>query len=36
MYNGIKIKQYFKVTYLGYLPDKTMSEESRTLRTIKK
>ena len=32
MYNGIEIKQYAKVTYLGCLLDKTMSGESMTLK----
>ena len=36
MYNGIEIKQYSKVTYLGCLLDETMSEESMALKTIKK
>ena len=36
MYNGIKIKQYSKVTYLGCLLDETMSGESMALKTIKK
>ena len=36
MYNGIEIKQYAKVTYLGCLLDKTMSGESMALKTIKK
>ena len=36
MYNGIEIKQYAKVTYLGCLLDETMSGESMTLKTIKK
>ena len=36
MYNGMKIKQYSKVTYLGCLPDQKMSEESMTSKTIKK
>ena len=36
MYNGIKIKQYSKVTYLGCLLDETMSRESMALKTIKK
>ena len=35
MYNGIKIKQYSKVTYLGCLLDETMSGESMALKTIK-
>ena len=35
MYNGIGIKQYFKVKYLGCLLDKTMSGESMTLKTIR-
>ena len=34
MYNGIEIKQYSKVTYLGCLLDETMSGESMTLKTI--
>ena len=32
MYNGIEIKQYSKVTYLGCLPDETMSGESMALK----
>ena len=36
MYNGIEIKQYSKVTYLGCLLDETMSGESMALKTIKK
>ena len=36
MYNGIEIKQYSKVTYLGCFLDKTMSGESMELKTIKK
>ena len=36
MYNGIEIKQYAKVTYLGCLLDETMSGESMALQTIKK
>ena len=36
MYNGIEIKQYSKVTYLGCLLDKTMSGDSMELKTIKK
>ena len=36
MYNGIEIKQYSKVTYLGCLLDKRMSGESIALKTIKK
>ena len=36
MYNGIEIKQYSKVTYLGWLLDETMSGESMALKTIKK
>ena len=36
MYNGIEIKQYAKVTYLGCLLDKRMSGESMALKTIKK
>ena len=36
MYNGIKIKQYSKVTYLGCLMDETISGESMALKTIKK
>ena len=36
MYNGIEIKQYSKVTYLGYFLDETMSGESMALKTIKK
>ena len=32
MYNGIEIKQYAKVTYLGCLLDKTISAESMTLK----
>ena len=36
MYNGIKIKQYSKVTYLGCLLDETMSGESMALKTFKK
>ena len=36
MYNGIKITQYSKVTYLGCLLDKTISGESMALKTIKK
>ena len=34
-YNGIKIKQYFKVTYLGCLLDETMSGESMALKPLK-
>ena len=36
MYNGVEIKQYAKVTYLGCLLDKRMSGESMALKTIKK
>ena len=36
MYNGIEIKQYSKVTYLGRLLDETMLGESMALETIKK
>ena len=36
MYNEIEIKQYSKATYLGCLLDETMSDESMTLKTIKK
>ena len=36
MYNGTEIKQYSKVTYLGYLLNKKMSGESMALRAIKK
>ena len=36
MYNGIEIKQYAKVTYLGCLLDERMSGESMVLKTIKK
>ena len=36
MYNGIKIKQYFKVTHLGCFLDEAISGESMTLRAIKK
>ena len=36
MYNGIEIKQYSKVTYLGCLLEETMSGESMALKTIKK
>ena len=36
MYNGIEIKQYSKVTYLGCLLDETMSGKSMALKTIKK
>ena len=32
MYNGIEIKQYAKVTYLGCLLDEAMSGESLTLK----
>ena len=35
MYNGIEIKQYSKVTYLGCLLDEAMSGESMALKTIK-
>ena len=35
MCNGIEIKQYFKVTYLGCLLDETISGESMALKTIK-
>ena len=35
MYNGIEIKQYSKVTYLGCLLDEKMSGESMALKTIK-
>ena len=34
MYNGIEIKQYFKVTCFGCLLDETMSGESMVLKTI--
>ena len=34
MYNGIKIKQYSKVTYLGWLVDETMSGESMTSKVF--
>ena len=33
MYNGIEIKQYSKVTYLGCLMDETMSGKSMALDT---
>ena len=33
MYNGIEIKQYSKVTYLGCLMDETMSGKSMALNT---
>ena len=36
MYNGIEIKQYSKVTYLGCLLEETMSGKSMALKTIKK
>ena len=36
MYNGIEIKQYSKVTYLGCLRDETMSGESMVLKTTTK
>ena len=36
MYNGIEIRQYYKIINLGCLLDKTMSGESMTLKTIKK
>ena len=36
MFNGIEIKQYSKVTYLGCLLDETMSGESISLKTIKR
>ena len=36
MYNGIKINQYSKVTYLGCLLDETFSGESMALKTIKR
>ena len=36
MYNGIELKQYSKVTYLGCLVDETMSGESMVLKTIQK
>ena len=36
MYNGIEIKKYSRVTYLGCLLDETVSEESMALRTTKK
>ena len=36
MHNGIEIKQYVKVTYLGCLLDKRMSGESMTFKIIKK
>ena len=36
MYNGIELKQYAKVTYLGCLVDETMSGESMVLKTIQK
>ena len=35
MYNGIEIKQYSKVTYLGCLLDEKMSGEFMALKTIK-
>ena len=35
MYNEIELKQYSKVTYLGWLLDETMSGESMALKTIK-
>ena len=34
-YNGIKIKQYFKVTYLGCLLDEAMFGESMALKPLK-
>ena len=36
MYNGIEIKQYSKVAYLGCLLDEAMSGESMALKTSKK
>ena len=36
MYNGIEIKKYSRVTYLGCLLDETVSGESMALRTTKK
>ena len=33
MYNGIEIKQYSKVTYVGCLMDETMSGKSMALNT---
>ena len=36
MYNGIEIKQYFKITYLGCLLDETISRKSMALKAIKK
>ena len=36
MYNGIEIKQYSTVTYLGCLLNETLSGELMTLKTIKK
>ena len=36
MYNGIELKQYSKVTYLGCLVDETISGESMVLKTIQK
>ena len=35
-YNGIKIKQYSKVTYLGYIFDETCSGESMAIHVINK
>ena len=36
MYNGIEIKKYSRVAYLGCLLDETVSGESMALRTTKK
>ena len=36
MSNGIEIRQYSKITYLGCLLDETMPGESMALKTIKK
>ena len=36
MYNGMEIKQYSKVTYLGCLKDQTLFEEPMASKTIKK
>ena len=36
VYNGIKIKQYKKVKYLGYVLDQSLSAESMTLNVIDK
>ena len=35
-YNDIKIKQYLKVTYLGWIFDETLSGESMAIHVINK